>query len=414
VKPRTALAAALALAGGPAAYAIEAGEHVDATLSLRTDAWTGTRRLDDEGAVERVSGWGRAKVDLQGAGTLVGDGWVGAQSGGEHPRRSRVRELYWRSSHGRVDWKLGRQKIVWGRADALNPTDNLSPRDFILLVPEDDEQRRGNDGAQVAVDLGFGVLSGVWFPQAASHTLPLEPLPQVSYDIAKPPRRSQTAIKLDMTGDGIDGSISYFHGTDLVPDLSIGGVGPAGLQVAVRNNPLRVLGADVSLTRGGTVWRAEAAWMDTDSAGPDDFVRKKPRVWLVGGGEWQLAGTTTFGVQASVQHVMHFRSPDTLASPIEREVAWRQAALSNQTSANQLGMTFRLATRLLNDTLTAETSGAVMGSPRSGLWRTRFTYAVNDRLKLHAGTDLTFGPTHSLWGQFRKNRLAFVQLRYGF
>lgn len=414
MKLRAGLASALVLAGGQGVHAIEVGEHVDATLSLRADAWTGTRRLDDEGAVARLSGWGRAKVDLQGAGTVVGDGWVGAQSGAEHPRQSRLRELYWRSSHGRVEWKLGRQVIVWGRADALNPTDNLSPRDFTLLVPEDNEQRRGNEAAQVALDLGFGVLTGIWFPHAASHTLPLERLPQVSYDIKRAPRRSQWAAKLDMTGNGIDGSVSYFHGTDPVPDLSVAGVGPEGLQVAVRNNALRVIGADVSLTRGGTVWRAEVARMDTDSAGPNDFARKKPRVWLVAGGERQIAEGTTLGLQASVQHVMHFRSPDTLASPIAREVAWRQAALSNQTAANQLGITFRLATRRLNDRLTAETSGAVMGSPRSGLWRTRVTYALSDQLKLHAGTDWTFGPVHSLWGQFRKNRLAFVQLRYGF
>jgi hypothetical protein len=152
--------------------------------------------------------------------------------------------------------------------------------------------------------------------------------------------------------------------------------------------------------------------MDTASQGPDDFVHKKPRLWLVAGGEWTLAGDTTFGLQASLQHVMDFRSPDSIASPLEREIAWRQASIANQTAANQVGVIWRLASRWRNDTVLAETSGVVTGSPRSGLWRTRLSWAFTDRLQLLAGTDVYFGRQHSLWGQLRKNRLGYVQLRY--
>ena len=411
---RRAASVAFALAFGLPLQAQEVRERVDATLSLRGDIWSGTRQLDDKGPLARTSAWGRAKVDLGQAGTAVADGWVGTQSvDASRVRQAQVRELYWRAASGRLDWKVGRQIIVWGRADGLNPTDNLSPRDFTLLVPEDNEQRRGNEAIQLNIDAGFGVLSGLWFPRAASHKLPMEAREGVVLASAAPPHRRQWAIKLDMTGDGIDGSVSYLHGVDPVPDLSIGAVGPAGLQLAMRNNPLRVLGADLSLTRRGVVWRAEAAWMRTDSAGSDDFTRKKPRLWLVGGAEWTLKGNTTLGLQASLQHVMNFRTPDSLASPLQQEVAWRQAALANQTSATQLGATWRLASRWLNDTLLAETSGVVMGSPRSGIWRTKLAYAINDHLKLQAGTESFFGPAHSLWGQFSKNRLAYAQLRYG-
>lgn len=412
LRPASALAALLALLAAPA-QALEAGEHLDLSVSLRADAWSGSRRLDDDGPIGRGSAWSRAKLDLGDAGGLVADGWLGARTGGDAGQRAgRMRELYWRGNQGRVDWKIGRQTIVWGRADGLNPTDNLAPRDFTLLVPEDNEQRRGNDGLQIGVDTGLGTLSGIWFVRAASHTLPLEPLAQASYAVAAPPHRPQWALKLDMTGEGIDGSVSYFDGTDPVPDLSVGGIGPAGLLVAARNNPLRVLGADVSLARDGVIWRAEAAWMQTASKGPDDFQRKKPRLWLVAGAEWTLPGNTTLGLQASLQHVVDFRSPDAVAAPVEREVAWRQASIANQTSATQVGAIWRLASRWRNDTVLAETSGVVMSSPSSGLWRTRFTYAVNDRVQLLAGTDLYFGPQHSLWGQLRKNRLVYAQVRY--
>lgn len=393
---------------------------LDLKLSLRGDAWSGSRRLDAARAIGRTSAWGRARLDLGAAGGLVGDGWLAAQTRDTAPgQHGRLRELYWQGSAGRVDWKVGRQNVVWGRADGLNPTDNLSPRDFTLLVPQDNDQRRGNEAVQLRLDTGSGSLTGLWFPRAASHTLPLPALPQTAYAVAGAPHKPQVALKLDVSAAGADGSVSYFRGSDPVPDLSPGNVGPGGLQVVVRNNPLRVLGADLSATQGETVWRAEAAWLRSDasrsnsSSGADDFVRKKHRLWLIAGGERTLAGNTTLGLQASLQHVANFRSPDGIGSPLAREVAWRSAAIANQTSANQLGVIWRLAGRWDGDALTAETSGVVMGGPRSGIWRTQFGYALNDRLQLQAGTDVYFGPKHSLWGQFRRNRLAYVQLRYG-
>ncbi len=109
-----------------------------------------------------------------------------------------------------------------------------------------------------------------------------------------------------------------------------------------------------------------------------------------------------------------YRSPDALANPVEREIAWRQAAVSNQTGATQAGVVWRLAGRWLNDTLLAEANGVVLDRPASSLWRTRITYAVDDRLQWRAGTDHFRGPAHSLWGQLRRNDVAFVELRAGF
>lgn len=410
------LAAVLGAAGAARAAEGEGATRpaLDGTLSLRGDLWSGSRDLDDAGPVAQASAWGRAKVDLGDAGTLVGDGWLAARGGADRPApHGRVRELYWRGTFGPLDLRIGRQIIAWGRADGLNPTDNLTPRDFTLLVPEDGEQRRGNDALQASVETGAGVLSAVWLPRGGSHRVPLPRTPQVMYDEADPPRRDGWALKWDLAGDGIDGSLSYFDGTDPLPDLALAGAGPDGVQVAVRNHRLRAFGGDLSWVQGRMVWRAEAAWMRSGSAGAADFVRKRDRLWLVGGGEWTFDGGTTLGLQALVQHVPGFVDPDTLATPVEREIAGRQAALANQTAANQLGASWRLAHRFRNDTASAELSGVWTGAPDSSLWRTRFTVALSDAWQLQAGTDATFGPAKSLWGQFRANRLAFVQLRRG-
>jgi len=383
----------------------------DHSLSLRSDAWSGSRQLDDDGAIARASAWGRAKLDLGDAGKLVSDGWLARQSRSKPGDAARLRELLWQGSAGAVDWKLGRQIVAWGRADGLNPTDNLSPRDYTLLVPQDGEQRRGNDGVQLGVDTAAGRFTGLWFARAASHSLPLEALPGVRFDVRPAPRQPQWALKWELTGEGIDGSLSYFHGHDPTPDLLLAGADAAGVTVAVVNQPLRVLGADISATRGSVVWRAEGAWMQTASTGAGDISHKKPRLWLVAGAEWTLGQNTTLGLQATLQQVRDFNSPNTLALPVAREIAWRQAALANQTGARQAGIVWRLASRWLNDSLWAEINGVYLNQPGSTLLRTRLTYAVSDSLQVQAGTDHFSGPQTSLWGQLRRNRLAFAQLR---
>jgi hypothetical protein len=42
------------------------------------------------------------------------------------------------------------------------------------------------------------------------------------------------------------------------------------------------------------------------------------------------------------------------------------------------------------------------------------TYALTDALKVIGGVDLFFGDDESFFGQLRKNRAAYLELRYGF
>lgn len=413
---RCCLGLVLLLAIGTPAHAQAVASRFDTTFSLRGDAWSGSRQLDNAAGIAQASLWGRTRIDLDLAGTMIADGWLREQTHATpppHSPRGRVREFYWRYAQSAAELKLGRQMVVWGRADGINPTDNLSPRDFTLLTPEDGDQRYGNEAVQLRLDTRIGNLIGLWFPHAASHTLPLLRLQNVSYTVEQPPRNSQWAVKWDASGEGIDGSVSYFHGIDPMPDLAFNGLASGGVNVAVRNHPVSIFGADLSLTRGAFVWRAEAAVTRSDSGGAQDFAHKKPQVWLVAGGEYGFDSGTTLGMQATILHVQDFLQPDNVNDPLQRTIARRQAATSNQTSANQQGLTWRLARRWRNDTLLTETSGVAVWPSHSGIWRTRIDYAIDDHTHVQAGTDYYFGPENSFFGQLGKNRLVYVQLRYG-
>lgn len=393
-----------------AAHAAELDDMLDTTVSLRTAVWSGSRRLDDETSVATGSAWGRAKLTTDTFGTFLADGWVGRASDGS--MASRARELYWTYRYRAVQLKVGRQLAIWGRADGINPTDNLTPHDYTLLTPDDGDQRYGRGAVQVALATDLGRVLAWWFPDSVSNTVPLPKLPGVRYRAPEGSKAQQWAVKLELGNQSVDGSISYFHGDDLMPDLVLATINGAGVAIAQRNPPVEVLGADISLASDSIVWRAEAGYSHTDSLGTDDFTHKKPQLRFVGGPEFSLGNATTFGIQGIWQKVNGFASPDRIPVPLLQTLAWQQAALSNQTSGKQAGMTWRLASRWLNDTLTAETSGAFIHTDRSGIWRAKLSYALDDHWSVQAGADRYFGPSHSFYGQLFLNRVAYVQLRY--
>ena len=392
---------------------------LDGSGSLRADLWSGDRDLGDEPAVATASLWLRGTLDLGGGGDVVANAWARASTddagvAGRDPRQAQVRELYWRRSFGPVSLKVGRLMPAWGRADGFNPTDNLSPRDFTQLAPEDADLRFGNDGAAAEVELGRSTLSVHWFDDATSHRPPLEAVPGVRYVFHRPSRRSQWAVKWETAGDGYDGSLSYFDGHSLTPDLSPAGIGPGGFEVALDNHRARILGADLSMTRNEIVWRAELAWARFENDGADDLFRKKDQVWLVAGGERQLLDGTTVGLQLTVRHAFDHRDLSDLGDDPIAQLARRQAAFVNQTDRNQYGFTWRIARSLRNDTVRLETSGAALFPHDGSLVRAKVEVAIDDRLTFQAGLEHYAGRREGFLGQLRDNRLVYTQLRLGF
>lgn len=383
---------------------------VDNLLSLRGGLWSGDRSLSQQTDIGTTALWARSRLLTETLGQGVFDGWVGTQSEGDE-RHGLVREAYWRYDAGATSVKAGRQIVVWGRADGLNPTDNLTPRDFTKLTPEDGDQRYGNTALNVSHEWDIGTLTALWFPRAATHTIPLVRLAHVQYDVRQPDA-SQWALKWDMRGENLDGSVSYFDGDDPMPDLLPGRLTAEGATVKVQSQRTRFFGADMSLTHEGTLWHAEAAWTDTQSKGADDWSHKKPQVWFVGGGEWRIFDSTTLGLQLTYTHVFDYKRAKSLPSGFEQLVAIRQAATSGQTSKDQVGATWRVANTWINDLLRVELSGVAAHTSGSGIARAKANYAVADGITLAGGVDYYYGPKDTFFGQLRDNQTVYLQLEY--
>lgn len=384
--------------------------------SARAGWWSGSRSLDDESNIGTGSLWARGKLDLGAGGSVSADAWAGGRSkeSSQDDRRGRVRELYWQQSAGDLDFRLGRQMIVWGRADAINPTDNLTPRDFTLLTPEDSDERFGNLAFNVQYHLGEYSVQAVLMPQFQTDIIPLRSTPLVDFIRRVPPQRNQWALKLDRTGGSLDWSVSYFDGYDTIPDLGLTGIGPTGVELTLTNHRLQAWGADASYGVGPYVIRGETAWLRAEQAGTDPFASKRSRAWLVVGAERGFGGRSTVGLQLFAQRVFDYQSPDEIANPIAQQVAWLQAAIANQVAPYQHGLSFRVARPWAGDAWHAEISGVYVFTDGSYVWRGRVNHAFDDHWRLVLGLDSYGGPTHSQLGMLKDNSAAFLELRYVF
>jgi len=134
-----------------------------------------------------------------------------------------------------LDIRIGRQRIAWGTADKLNPTDNLNPDDLEDIW--DFGRHLGSDGLQATYYLGDFTFTGVYIPiftpavlpggdwaSALSPSLELPPgltLGETSDTIILPENNlkdsSTIAVKIATYLFGYDFSLSYVYGRDDLP-----------------------------------------------------------------------------------------------------------------------------------------------------------------------------------------------------
>jgi hypothetical protein len=176
-----------------------------------------------------------------------------------------VREAWGGISPGPFDIKLGRQVISWGRADAINPTNNITPKDETVLSSEYDDTRLGNELLQVKAKIKQLSIQGIWVPCYRSDVLPLSgakmPAGIVIADPVYPDVRFSNggyALRLEYNGQSMDGSVSYFNGYATLPGFDFL-LGQTGLSLLPKAYRMQAAGADFSTAIGSFGLRGEAA-----------------------------------------------------------------------------------------------------------------------------------------------------------
>lgn len=383
------------------------------SLSLRGSWWSRSRRLDGDSDVGSASLWASGRLRFPGDAKAVFDGWVRDDRGFEgQATRAEVREAYLAGAAGNWDLAAGRQLLVWGKADAVNPTDVLSVRDFTLLTPLDEDQKSGVGALRATYNMNDLRLSVIGLPEFRASRVPLPATPGVRLEERAPDQPwRQFALRAERSAGNLDWSASAFDGYERTPDLRFDGVDAQGVRVALAHTRIRMLGADVATNVGRYGVRAEVAWVRTDDPqGRDPFTRN-PYLYAVLGADRTVFDNLNVNTQLLYRRIQAFEDPLAVAPPLQ-PLALSQALATNQRDAEQFGATFRILDKWSNDTIEAELGGIVWFARGDWLLRPRLRYAVNDRLKLSIGGDLYRGPADSFLGNLRQLSTAFVEAQY--
>ena len=338
-----------------------------------------------------------------------------------------LRELYYERPLD--DWYLtiGKQQVVWGKADGLKVLDVVNPQSFREFILEDFEQSRiplWTINAERSIDDWLGgdwTLQLLWIPDMTYHALPKQnatyafssprlvpqPPPGVSARIRSPqkPDRlfadSDVGIRLSGFVSGWDISFNYLYQYDNRPALHqrfISGATPV-VEITPRYHRTHVLGGAFSHAIGDWVIRGELGYFSdryflSNDPQAQDGVASSQELSVVIGLDWSGLEDTFISAQL-------FQSwlPD-----------YRQGYTSPRLGTS---ISFLLRRKLWNDTLQTELLWIANTNDSDGLLRPKLSYELEDNLEMWAGLDIFYGNHSGLFGQFDNNDRFYIGVRYG-
>jgi hypothetical protein len=394
-----------ALLGLPT-HAMAEGD-VDIDLSAATGAWSRDFNLPKDTGVAASSlklglRW-MPSENLSARAEVFGYVTIGND---RDRQRAEVRTAVMVHEDERYALRIGRQVEVWGRADKLNPTDLLSPRDYRILSSEDDDQRLGL--AMVRADLVLTdrlKLKGYWLPEFRQTNLIFPLSSMIVRDQRKRDTR-QIAVKLDSTGGAFDWSLSWYDGRDRIYDFALDG--PTLVQ---RYNRIRVIGADLAGAAGPWGYRAEAAYTHTRFDPVHDPLVRRPDLWAVIGLDRSFGNGFYANIQASFRRVFKF---DTILTTPAASVRSQIDILRFQQDKTQIGFTANLRYAWDDRRWTAEALGLHYVNRGQGLARFELRHQLTPQLSLRARAQKFFGSPNSYFGRVAPASAVSMEARVTF
>jgi hypothetical protein len=344
----------------------------------------------------------------------------------------KLREAY-------IDWKgemlalrVGRQIVSWGKADDIQITDVLNPRDETNVVASDyNESKLGIDAVRLSLLTEKTQVDAYWIPFFTPSILPLvkgNPLhsrvfpeevdgiginyPEKYDDFELPKKRlskSELALRASTYTSVADLSLYGFYGWDDLPLIRynpniVFGDGedmPAtsySIDVTGEYKRMYMIGADAAIPAGDFVFRLVGAYFpkrhfQTDvnsqlfkySEDSRPASKRKNQVLGLAGLDWTPSGGWTITAQYVADAVIDYDSD------IERKKFEHQATMSIEKS-------------ILNETLTIMASGALDLWDFSTASELELDYKLTDAITLSLIGDLYLeGPDgkEGLYGEYR-------------
>ncbi len=386
------------------------------SLSLRSGAWTRDRNYSSDRGFVGSSVWFNLKPEaIEGVQAYIDAYALNNNLTRDSNTTVELREAYLERSFGPLDLRVGRQVLVWGRGDKVNPTDSWSTKDMKLLGTDDEDQRLGVFTVSGILNVGDYRLIGVFQPEWRNPVYPIPPISEVTIENLRPQLPSQQfGFKLDHTGGAIDYSFSFSNVISRTPNLSIISAGVSGTRLGLNFEKVQVFGADFAWNLDEFGFRGETAFtLSGDTPGVDPL-RFNSEIYTVFGMDRTWFEGFNLNLQMLHKHVFDFQNVDAITNPSLRLLASQQNLIANQLGTDRFGISLRPSYRMWNDTLEFEVAYVQWFDEVGGLVRPKATYAVNDHVKVIAGLEKYFGIQDSFFGRLSDLSTIFAEVRVSF
>jgi hypothetical protein len=346
-----------------------------------------------------------------------------------------LREAWLATYPGPFDIRLGKQIVVWGRADGINPTNNITPMNNCVYSSELDDTRLGNLLAQVKVNLPHAAIEAIWIPVFAADKLLIDQsmVPE-GIRIGAPYYPGHTlgncgyAARIDLSFSVVDGSISYFNGYETQPGFDYQ-LNIPSLTLIPRAYRIHAIGADFSTAVASLGLRGEVAAEIPYADYEQKVYVPNPAVRGVFGVD-KTIGNWDFLLQYSGCYVIDFAElpQPVLANPQDPA---SQLAYASQLAATEIdrlnrlfvgnadksshAATARVGLNLLYETLHLELAGMYSVTTEDYAVNPKISYAITDAFSVAAGGRYLDGPDNSLNDLVGKTlSFAFVEMVLSF
>ena len=330
-----------------------------------------------------------------------------------------LREAYLDIYFDSIDLRMGKQQIIWGKADGVFITDIVSPKDLReFLLPDFDEIRTGITALKADYYLGDNTFEIVWVPVFTPTRMPGEDsIWRVTPDFPIQPTFNYDEKEVDDNLGNSEGFVRYSALTSLVDFEIMGGymwdddpamhvtrvVDPnthqlSSLIVTPRHHRLSLAGGSFSATLGGFVVRGEGAYYggkyfsSNDPSVADGVVEKDYIHYLLG------ADYTLWDIRLSAQF-------------IQQAILDHDDQIVNDEFENT--MTFLAGKNFLRETLRIELFSYMGLNNQDALIRPKIAYDLADGFEILVGANVFVGSA-GRFGQYSDNDMIYSKVKYSF
>ncbi|MFZ4404023.1 MAG: hypothetical protein ACOYOK_07975 [Pseudobdellovibrionaceae bacterium] len=387
-------------------------EKLGASGSLRSSYWQKDKSFSQQKDFTVGSAWLSLRPeDWQGY-KFFAEGFIQGQDfSRSNYADADLREAYIEKSWKDFDFKVGRAITVWGRADKVNPTDQLSVKNLQRLLVDDEESRMGLLTVQTVYNSDNTRWIFLWIPEWRSPVYPIAPIRGIELQDTKPDLNNpQWAVKMDQSGNSVDWSLSYFDGYSKTPDLSVLSANAGGTTLGLQYGRVKVYGADLATNVGDYGLRGEVAYTKTNDTDGTNYLLANSNVYAVLGADRSFMEHLNINAQLLYRHIDQFQDPAGANSSLQT-VAMQQAVNTSQQFKDQTGLSLRPSYKALNDTLELEVAYVTWFNKNNSLLRPKINYAWSDHLRTSLGGEYYNGPADSFFGRLQDVSSAYFELK---